>query len=204
MKILIAVPTFENIMPDAYKSIWDMDKAGADCVFEYVRGYDVARARNIIAHKAIEMDTDYVLMVDNDMTIPKDALVNLLDDPKEICLGYYAHRSTNNEYTGLTSICKLGEYNYTRQFNAKEIAELKAKGVKKFQIHGGGMGCALIKTSLFKRLQFPYFKWENYNSGYCLSEDLYLCENCRKAKVPVYSDTRVGCGHLLRKTFWPE
>ena len=27
-RILIAVPTFETIYPDTYKSIWDLDKGG--------------------------------------------------------------------------------------------------------------------------------------------------------------------------------
>ena len=48
MKILIAVPTYETIFPDTYKSIWDMDKCGHEVQFEFVRGYDVATARNNI------------------------------------------------------------------------------------------------------------------------------------------------------------
>ena len=69
MRILIAVPTFENIFPDTYKSIWDLDKCGHDVSFEYVRGYDCATARNKIAQKAIDGAYDYVLMVDNDVVI---------------------------------------------------------------------------------------------------------------------------------------
>ena len=38
MKILIAVPTFENIYPDTFKSIYDLDKAGHDLGFEFVEG----------------------------------------------------------------------------------------------------------------------------------------------------------------------
>ena len=46
MKILIAVPTFESIFPDTYKSIFDMDKGGHEVLWEFVRGYDCATARN--------------------------------------------------------------------------------------------------------------------------------------------------------------
>lgn len=204
MKILIAVPTFESIMPDTFKSIYDMDKGGNDCIFEFIRGYDCARARNVIAKRAMELETDYVLMVDNDMIIPKDALINLLDDPKEVCLGYAAHRNAANDYTGLMNLFKLGEYNYNRHYSMMDIKELIAKGTTKFQVHGGGMACALFKTSLFKQLPFPYFNWSNYKTGFCLSEDLYFCEVCRKAKIPVWADTRVACGHNFRKFYWPE
>ena len=54
MKILVAVPTFETIYPDTYKSIWDMDKCGHEVLFEFVRGYDCGTARNHIAQKAIQ------------------------------------------------------------------------------------------------------------------------------------------------------
>ena len=107
MKILIAVPTFENIYPDTFKSIYDLDSGEHEIEFDFVRGYDVATARNKIAQEAIDKDVDYVLMVDNDVILPKDALINLLDDPKDVCLGYYAHRDNDNIYRGRTSVCKL-------------------------------------------------------------------------------------------------
>ena len=204
MKILISVPTFESIMPDTFKSIYDMDKGGHECIFEFQRGYDCARARNVIAKRALELETDYVLMIDNDMIIPKDALTNLLEDAKDVCLGYAAHRNAANDYTGLMNLFKLGEYNYNRHFSMMDIKELQAQGKTKFIVHGGGMACALFKTDLFKKLEFPYFDWANYKTGFCLSEDLYFCEKCRKAKIPVWADTRVACGHNFRKFYWPE
>ena len=204
MRILIAVPTYENIMPDTFKSIYDLDKGGHECIFDFVRGYDCARARNIIAQKAKDLKTDFVLMIDNDMIIPKDALINMLEDDSDICLGYAARRNTENEYTGQMNLYKLGEYNYSRHFSYQDIQKLKAEGKTKFQVHGGGMACVLIRTSMFGRLPFPWFLWENYKTGACLSEDLYFCEQCRKAKIPVYADTRVSCGHLFRRFQYPE
>ena len=107
MKILIAVPTFENIYPDTFKSIYGLDSAGHEVFFDYIRGYDVATARNKIAQAAIDEGADYVLMVDNDVVLPEDVLVNMTDDLKDVCLGYYAHRDADNIYRGRTSVCKL-------------------------------------------------------------------------------------------------
>ena len=98
MKILIAVPTFENIYPDTFKSVYELDKAGCDTSFEFVRGYDCATARNRIAQIAIDRGADYALMVDNDVVLPKDALINMLDDKRDVCLGFYAHRDADNVY----------------------------------------------------------------------------------------------------------
>ncbi len=206
MKILIAVPTFESIYPDTFKSIYDLDASGNELLFEYVRGYDCATARNAIARKALDLNVDYVLMVDNDVVLPKDALVNLLDDLKQVCLGFYAHRDADNLYRGRTCICKLKDNNGVKYFNypieseymATELAELREQGVHKIQIHGGGSGCAFISTDVFRKLKYPWYDWVNYRGGGMLSEDLYFCEQCKNNNIPVYTDTRVNCGHILR------
>lgn len=214
MKILIAVPTFESISPDTFKSVYDLDKGGHEAVFDFVRGYDCATARNRIAQKALDLDTDYVLMVDNDVVLPEDALVNLLDDPKDVCLGYYAHRDTDNIYRGRTCICRLQKpdggyyFNYPleSEYTADELSELREKGNYKLLIHGGGMGCAFIHTDVFRKTEYPWYDWVNYadkNRG-MLSEDLYFCEKCKTLLIPIYTDTRVACGHMLRRIQWPE
>ena len=206
MRILIAVPTFENIYPDTFKSIYDLDVTGHDVAFEFVRGYDCATARNRIARLALDSGFDYVLMVDSDMVLPKDALVNLLDDPRDVVLGYCARRGVNGIYNGQTCIFKLlsaegvrcKSYLTEDAYKAEEIAALKAKGEQKIRVHGGGMACALIKTDVFNRIKYPWYDWANYKDGGTLSEDLYFCENCRKNSVQIYADTRVNCGHILR------
>lgn len=214
MRILVAVPTFETIYPDTYKAIWDLDRGEHKVLFDSVRGYDVATARNKIAQRSLDLGVDYVLMVDNDVVIPKDALLTLLDNARDVCLGYYAHRGTDNLYHGRTCICKLLDENGKPYFNypleseytAKEMQDMIAEGQTKIHVHGGGMGCALISTDVFKKTPYPWYDWVNYgdaNRG-MLSEDLYFCELCRIHGITVYADVRVGCGHLLRHVQWPE
>lgn len=206
MKILIAVPTFENIYPDTFKSIYDLDVEGYETSFEFVRGYDCATARNRIAQIAIDRNFDYVLMVDNDVVLPKDVLKLFLDNPKEVCLGSYAHRDTDNIYRGKTCICKLNDAQGKKYFNfpleseysAEELKKLKEAGETKIVIHGGGMGCAFIKTSVFKRIEYPWYDWVNYKGRGMLSEDLYFCCQCKGKNIPIYTDVRIACGHLLR------
>lgn len=214
MKILIAVPTFETIYPVTYKSIWDLDKCGHEVLFDSVRGYDVATARNRIAQMALDLNTDYVLMVDNDVVLPRDALQLLLEDAREVNLGYYAHRDTDNIYRGNTCICRLKDkdgkeyYHYPleSEYSAAEMRGMKDAGVGKIEVHGGGQGCALIRTEVFRKTSYPWYDWVNYgdaNRG-MLSEDLYFCSLCRASGIRIYADVRVGCGHLLRHVQWPE
>ena len=214
MRILIAVPTFETIYPDTYKSIWDLDKDGHEVLFDSVRGYDVATARNRIAQKALNLNADYVLMVDNDVVLPKDALKLLLEDAHEVNLGYYAHRGPDNLYHGRMCICRLKDkdgnayYHYPleSEYTSEDMHAMKDAGETKIEVHGGGMGCALISTDVFRKASYPWYDWVNYgdaNRG-MLSEDLYFCALCRASGIPIYADVRVGCGHLLRHVQWPD
>ena len=190
-----------------------MDKCGHEVLFESVRGYDVATARNHIARKAIELETDYVLSVDNDITLPKDALKLLLEDARDVTLGFYAHRDRNNLYSGRTCICKLKDENGNEyyhfplesEYTAEEMHGLADAGGTKIEVHGGGMGCSLIRTDVFRKLSYPWYDWVNYgdaNKG-MLSEDLYFCSLCRTSGIKIHADVRVGCGHLLRHVQWP-
>lgn len=199
MKIFIAIPTFENISPDTFKSIYGLDRGNNWVVFDFVRGYDCAMARNMIGKQAINEEADYVLMVDSDIVVPGNALVDMLSDNADVVIGCCPHRNNANVYEGKTSICKLdGESDYTHQYTGREILEMREHGEYKVQIHGGGMGCTLIKTDLFNRLPYPWFKWTDYGNGQVLSEDLYFCEQCKNAGIPVYTDTRVTPGHIFR------
>lgn len=198
MKILIAVPTFENILPDTFKSIYDLDKGGHTCDFEYVRGYDCATARNCMADMAA--DYDYILMVDSDVVLPKDALVNMLEDAKDVCLGAYEDK----KFPGKTCLCKIFDemgnpyYHYPGE-SLYSWSEIQSEGFHKVEIRGGGLGCALIKTSVFQSLEYPWFEFVNYKDRHGkLSEDLFFCRLCRKNGIPIYMDTRVWCEHVFR------
>ena len=147
MKILIAVPTFENIYPDTFKAIYDADAAGHELSFEYVRGYDCATARNRIAQAAIDQGADHVLMVDNDVVIPRDIIQIMTEDPRDVILGYYAHRDNDNIYRGRTCICRREmpdgklyfNYPLESEYTAEELQRERESGIKKIHIHGGGM-----------------------------------------------------------------
>ena len=106
-------------------------------------------------------------------------------------------------------MCKLKDadgnsyFNYPleSEYSIEELREFRDSGRNLIEIHGGGMGCILVKTHVFERLRYPWFDWVNYSDKHrgMLSEDLFFCEKLRKAGIPRYVDTRVSCGHLFRR-----
>ena len=134
-KVLIAVPTFESIYPDTFKALWDMDKDEHDVTFEFVRGYDCATARNKCAQLALDTCSDYLMMVDNDVTVPKDALVRLMEHGVDVVMGYYAHRNKDSAGGDRTNVCKRGEIDYTMQYTADEMHRLRDDGEHLIRVH---------------------------------------------------------------------
>ena len=190
MKVLVAVPTFETITPETFRSIYNLQRGEHEVSFDFVKGYDCAKARNEIAKKAMEGGYDAVLMVDSDMIVPEDALIKMTEIPADIVLGCYPRKNTRK---GEVELFKLGHADFVNRYTYEELPS-----EPRIQVKGGGFGCALVRTVLFKQLPYPWFKYTLYNNGTHLSEDLYFCHCANSAMIKVMADTRVRCGHLTR------
>ena len=143
MKILIAVPTFESIKPECFKSIYGLTRPdGCTLYFDYVSGYDCAKARNQIAKNAMAGNYDYVLMVDSDIQLPPDTLIRLLECESDIALGWYYRKRTKTDQTVIFTFGKnFDDQNcITGQTMIHEVP-------RPIEIKGGGLGIALISTS---------------------------------------------------------
>lgn len=188
MKILIAVPTFETIQPEVFKAIYKL-KSEHELHFDFVRGYDCAIARNEIGKIAQAGDYDYVLMVDSDTIIPPDTLDLMLDPPVDVCLGVCPRKNTKD---GKSAIVKLGSPSYHDNYYYSELPN------ERVRVKGGGFACALVKTSVFTQLDYPWFQYVTNEDWSTLSEDYYFCQNARLMEIEIWMDPRVRCGHLAR------
>lgn len=201
-KVMIAVPTYGGMVWDETASSIATNairatKEGHNVEVTTIRGYGCGPARTRIADRAIAGGFDYVLMVDSDVVLPDGAIVDLLEHETDVCLGFYSHQGIGGEETCLF---KPVGHDFTSRFTASELRALRESGSYTFEVKGGGMGCAMISTSVFKRLTYPYFKWVDYSDGHgTLSEDLYFCEECAQSGIAIYADARVACGHFLRR-----
>lgn len=188
MKILIAVPTFETIEPEVFKAIYEL-KSEHELNFEFVKGYDCAIARNAIARLAQEDGYDYVLMVDSDTIIPPETLEYMLDPPADVVLGVCPRKNTRNGKTAMTRFVPL---QYREDYYYSDLPS------ERTLIKGGGFACALVKSNVFTRMDYPWFQYTLTADGTTLSEDYYFCQNARMFGIDVYMEPRVKCGHLAR------
>lgn len=190
MSILIAVPTFETIMPETFKSIYGLRSSKYVPMFDFIKGYDCAKARNAIAKEAINGGFDHVLMIDSDVVVPPETLDRFFEYDMDICLGLCPRKNTHE---GRVEIYRDSGRDFTDFYTYSTLPDDDIVEIK-----GGGFACAFIKTAVFKDMAYPYFRYVEYPNGTALSEDLFFCTAAKAAGYHIYADTRIRCGHAAR------
>lgn len=194
MKILIAVPTFESIRPETFKSIYGLQPHGHWLLFDYIKGYDCARARNLIAQECVQYGFDAVLMIDSDTVVPPDAIRYLAEGDCPIVLGTYPRRGE----TAGSEVFLPGQKDFT-EANRVKFADMPHA---RFPAKGGGFGCAFVRREAFQRIPRPWFRYVEYDDGSLLSEDNYFCCQATAAGLSIEADGRVRCGHIGAAIAW--
>lgn len=192
MSVLVAVPAYEAITTETVKALWELDGAGHDLMFDSVKRYDCALARIKMCEKALEYGAEWLLMVDSDTVPPRSALADMLEHDVDVCLGYYQWR---NRAPGETCLWKLGSWCSDSRYTAAELHALAQAGTTAVRVQGGGMGCALIRTSILARLPRPWFRWIVRPDGTETGEDVFFCDLLRTHGIAIFADTRAACGH---------
>lgn len=144
---------------------------------------DVARCKGV--EIALQMAAENILFIDTDINPPPDVISRLLAHDKPIVSGLYARRyeppwleMLKQKPEGLTALFE-GEYEKGSLVECDAI----------------GMGCCLIKTSVFKEMEKPWFQWTEYYAAGGQSEDFTFCRKARRIGFKIYVDTSVICGH---------
>lgn len=199
MKLLIATPYItEAHDPPCRASVEALDKLGMTWDYHVQTGYGVDMQRNRIAAKAVSGGYGWLLMVDSDAELPPDALANLLEHDADVCTGWYVNRHAADG----RRTCLAGLGKPWRWYDAEDLRAKRESGAYTLRVNGGGLGCCLVRTSVFDALKFPWFVWEDVRfdraTGEVSSrgEDVGFFVKLEQAGIPVYADTRVECGHV--------
>ena len=197
MTVLACVPTYETITTETYKALWNLSCGDHELMFDTVKGYDCALARIKACEMARDYGVEWLLMVDSDTVPPPDALDNMLSHGVDVVLGYYQFKVKGEGHT-----CLWREGGWSDLYMADELHAMADSGIDLVQVHGGGLGCCLLRVSVLDRLPYPWFKWVVREDGTETGEDVFFCDLLRSAGVAIFADTRVACGHAYRDTHW--
>jgi hypothetical protein len=215
-RVLVGVP-----MTGLLRSEWHLAKSGQiiPCnwshtdIIQWLRpctpiGYDVANARNIVAHEAVQKNFEWLFFIDHDVLLPQDCYIKInqymLSGKYPVVSGLYfakAHPPEPLIYRG------RGNGHYTKWKMGDTV-----------MVDGIPMGCALINVKLLKEMakdaedytvdslshgkitikkvfDTPFGRYEDPETkgwhSYSGTEDLAWCN-------------RVMEGKYLAKAGWPE
>jgi hypothetical protein len=169
----------------------------------------ISRARNdAMADFLQEDDYEYLLTLDDDINVPRDAIVNLVDRGQDIVSGFYRLKSDEGLLAIRTMTGQKPEIKYYRDL----INEGGA-----VQVRYASTGCLMVhrkvcekmiqenpdlkyKQNLTGRKQYALYNPMIYKGEY-LSEDWAFCQRARDAGFQVWVDGRVLCGHVGEAEF---
>lgn len=187
-KILVAIPTNRYIEPETFKSIFDLDvPSGYELDFQYFYGYQIDQIRNLIAEWGKRYD--YLLSVDSDIILPKDALVKMIQADKDIVSGLYIQRIPDTHTIEIYMVTPNGGVT-----NIPSDMLLQHEGL--VEVAGCGFGCCLVKSNVLREMDYPHFKYKSALShDDSVSEDVYFCVQAREKGFKVWADTTILCEH---------
>lgn len=168
-----------------------LQELGVDKIYDvFNRNFPIDKNRNEICKAALDMNCEYLLFLDADMTFPKDLVVKLVEADKDIVSGIYFKKKA--PYPAVPSNFRdddsLGQ--------ALKPIEKYEKGLVKADVVGGG--CLLIRRNVLEAMEHPWFEYEidQRTNERAVTEDIGFCRKAKKCGFDIWVDTRLVCGHI--------
>ena len=181
-KIAIGLPTNRGVKPQTVLSLLNMvahTKVDYHIIVS-TKGYNTAENRNFISAQAVKNNCTHLLLTDDDMIYEPDSLDKLLEAKKDIVGAKYSVRS---------EVEKGVEAEVIEYLDGEDTSKL-------FRCNSIGGGLLLIKTSVFKKIEQPFFWYEIYDNGMVrMSNDWWFCRNARKFGVDIWCQPEIKPSH---------
>lgn len=190
IKVDIGIPAGKSIDAGFVKTIFDRlsewtNKYAITISIDTTIPIDLSRNR--IVEMAKKQKCDYLFFIDSDVLIEEGQLERLMSHDKDVVTGIYN--------------MKIPPYYQLPRKRATEglYTALELDGDQLVEIDGHGMGCALIKMSIFDKIPYPWFEFKYYEKDgkwEQTSEDLMFCQKLQDAGIKIYCDPLVQCAHI--------
>ena len=145
--------------------------------------------RNEAVQRAIDENFDYLMFIDHDNILPKDAIIQLWKYNLPVVGGLYFERG----YPHLPLI-----YEFSNACKTIRVLHDYPKGLVKCDVLG--MGCSLWNVNVFRKFSAPWFSYTYLDYTYG-TEDIAVFAKLKALGIPVHVDTNLTIGHTGMYTF---
>lgn len=142
----------------------------------------ISKQRQQLAEEALKFDAEYILWLDSDMSFPPNALETLLRHNQPVVACNYCTRSSPLKGVAYSSIG-----NWDSWIDSNGIGDDTSL------VEGVGMGCMLVKSSVFHRMEKPWFEikyHKEFNDH--IGEDFYFCTKIRELGHDIVIDNNLS------------
>jgi len=191
-KIYIAIPSTDgNIFFELALRLtdWQLQTSIAVKIVYHPFLAPIDHARNVIVHDFLLTDCTHLMMVDDDIVPPYEALEHLLLHNKDIVAAACPLIGPNSHGELITT---MNAYDLDKE-GAYTIIE--STGIRK--VDAVGTGCMMIKRTVFETLRVPPFITEyNVDGIKYRGEDLNFCHQAKLEGFDTYVDFNIKCKHM--------
>jgi hypothetical protein len=201
-KILIGIPNRGSLLTRFVENLMKLElPKDYETEFKFVSSYNVDLNRNNLAKEIYGNENyEYLLFIDDDIIMPHDTLIKLLESPSKITSGVYRFKDTTGDPHSPV-IMPINKVHGKRFGRIREQEFLNLKETQRYILTEGiGLGCCLIHRTVFDILPFPYFNFhqgDHATSG--IGEDLHFCRLVYYylPATKIFVDTQVICKHIM-------
>ena len=136
----------------------------------------------------------HLFMIDSDESVPLDAVDKLLALDAIVATGCYPALAKDGLRWALANKDNDGHYRLLKRLNAS---------CGPFDVDAGGAGCLLVRRDVFGHVDWPWFRWVEYEDGNQMSEDIYFFSKLNDVGIRARVDPTVLCSHYKEVDLLP-
>lgn len=183
-KLAIGIPCSYPFIPSSFfYSFTLMDKPSY--IFIHADNGPIDTLRNDLVEKAILEGCTHLLMCDVDQVYDSQTVTKLLSHRLPV-----VSAKVNRRYPPFDPIMlRLTSEGY----KPMGIGDYEPGSL--VEVDATGTGCILYDLSIFKKLPYPWFKFQK-KDGLVIGEDIGLCQDLKRIGYKIMVDTSIEIGHL--------
>lgn len=197
MKILIGIPCMDTLPVGFVESLMHMDMPAETSVC-FKKNSLIYDSRNLLSLRAMEEKYDWVLWLDSDMVVPRDALKRLLNVAKTECVdmvtGLYVKRTFPPEPVLFSHVEPPSVDPEDGRLTRHIYPYIYYPDDSVFPVGGCGFGCVLTSVPLLRDV------WDKFGPAFApfawAGEDISFCHRVNLLGRKILCDSGVNCGHI--------